>query len=361
MKTVNVGLLGAGGIMRKCHLPGLSRIPGVEIRAIADPAPGKAQQLAEEAGIPLALTEPDRLLDFDGLDAVVIATPNDQHPPLAHAAIERGLHLLCEKPLALNHETARSMADAAERAGVVHMTAFTYRFVPSMRWMAHRIAGGEIGAPHHFRSQRFQDMGETALGWRQVRALCGSGEIADMMAHRIDYAHMLIGRIAGLFGKVKNLLPDRRNKDGSIQPSDVDDWAAMIVEFETGCTGVFESTKAVPGYGKGLKSHDFVEVNGSEGSLKYYLHQPGTLWHSDPNSLYEAQPVPEEFMKLPGSPRNPHEGDPSLTFRWDQAWEFVSAIREGRPAVPDLHAGAQVQAVLDAALESSETGRWTGF
>jgi predicted dehydrogenase len=358
MESVKVGLLGAGGIVRGCHLPGLSRIPEVEVLAAADPVPGKAKELADEHGIPHAFTDPDALLDLDGLDAVIVATPNDEHPRLVLGAVRRGLHVMCEKPLALDFETAREMADAAERAGVVNITAFTYRFVPSMRWLAHRIAAGEIGTPHHFRSQRFQDMGDRALGWRQEKARSGSGEIADMMAHRIDYSHMLIGKMTGLFGKVKNLLPERRRPDGSIQPSDVDDWSALIAEFETGCTGVFEATKVAPGYGRGLKSHDYVEIHGPEGSLKYYLHEPTTLYHALPNDLYQAEPVPEEFLKLPGSPRDPREGDPSVTFRWDQAWEFVSAIREGRPATPDLRAGARVQAVLDAALRSSEPGQW---
>ncbi|MBW3623743.1 MAG: Gfo/Idh/MocA family oxidoreductase [Armatimonadetes bacterium] len=361
METVTVGLLGAGGIIKGCHLPGLRRIPGVRLLAVADPAPGKAQEIADSAGIPHAFTEPERLMEMEDLDAVVIATPNIAHPPLVHAAAERKLHVLSEKPLALDPGTADRMVVAAEAAGIVHMTAFTYRFVPSMRWMAHRIANGEIGAPHHFRSQRFQDYGDKHRGWRMVKEICGSGELADMMSHRIDYSHMLIGPMAGLFGKVKNLLPERRGEDGSPLPSDVDDWAALIVEFESGCTGVFESSKGVAGYGQGLKSHDFVEVNGTDGSLKYYLHQPTTLWYAKPNGMYEAQPVPEEFLKLPGSPRDPREGDPGQTFRWDQAWEFISAIRENRPASPSLADGARVQAVLDAALRSSEEGRWISF
>jgi predicted dehydrogenase len=191
-----------------------------------------------------------------------------------------------------------------------------------------------------------------------VKARCGSGELADMMAHRIDYSHMLIGRMTGLFGKVKNLLPERKTRDGQIQVSDVDDWAALIVEFENGCSGVFEATKVAPGYGSGLKSWDCVEINGPKGSFKFFLHEPTTLYYAAQGERYEAQPVPDEFLKGPGFPRAPHEGEPSQTFRWDQAWEFVSAIREGRQAMPSFREGAQTQAVLDAALKSSETGRW---
>lgn len=357
-ETVKIGLLGAGGIVRAGHLPSLKRIPGVEVFAVADPAPGVAESLAQTASIPNVFTAAEPLLDIEGVDAVIIATPNDEHPRLAMAAAERGIHVLCEKPIGLNLAQAEAMLEAAEKAGTVHMTAFNYRFIPSMRWLAHRMAQGEIGTPHHFRSQRFQDMGDRALNWRQVKARCGSGELADMMAHRIDYSHMLIGRMTGLFGKVKNLLPERKTRDGQIQVSDVDDWAALIVVFENGCSGVFEATKVAPGYGSGLKSWDCVEINGPKGSFKFLLHEPTTLYYAAQGERYEAQPVPDEFLKMPGFPRDPHEGEPAQTFRWDQAWEFVSAIREGRQAVPSFREGVQTQKVLDAALKSSETGQW---
>ena len=87
------------------------------------------------------------------------------------------------------------MYRAAEAAGVRHMTAFTYRFVPAMRYMKHLVDAGDIGTPFHFRAQRFQDWGDRPMGWRQVKKLAGSGEMGDMLSHRIDYAHHLIGPI----------------------------------------------------------------------------------------------------------------------------------------------------------------------
>src|SRR5436189_5444763 len=87
---------------------------------------------------------------------------------------------------------------AAEAAGVLHMTAFTYRFVPAMRYISHLVSSGAIGKPWHFRVQRFQDWGTHSLGWRQTKSLAGSGELGDMLSHRIDFAHLLIGGIARL-------------------------------------------------------------------------------------------------------------------------------------------------------------------
>src|SRR5207249_9095356 len=116
---------------------------------------------------------------------------------------------------------------AAEEARVRHMTAFTYRFVPAMRYMKHLVARGDVGTPYHFRAQRFQDWDDRPLGWRQQKKLAGSGELADMLSHRIDYAHHLIGPIARLVADLKNFIPARGG-----QPSDVDDWVSLICEFQ---------------------------------------------------------------------------------------------------------------------------------
>ena len=90
--------------------------------------------------------------------------PIASHRDIVVAAAESGRHVLCEKPLALTVAEAEDMLSAVERAGVRHMTAFTYRFVPAMRYLRHLVKSGAIGTPWHFRAQRFQDWGRTALG-----------------------------------------------------------------------------------------------------------------------------------------------------------------------------------------------------
>src|SRR6185503_19036510 len=126
------------------------------------------------------------IVQRDDVQAVIIATPNFTHAPIAKAAIAAGKHVLCEKPLAMNYPEAREIAEAAERAGIRHMTAFTYRFVPAMRYLAHLTKSGALGRPYHYRSCRLQDWGNRPLGWRQVSKLAGSGELGDMLSHRID-------------------------------------------------------------------------------------------------------------------------------------------------------------------------------
>jgi predicted dehydrogenase len=234
------------------------------------------------------------------------------------------------------------------------MTAFTYRFVPAMRYISHLVASGAIGRPYHFRAQRFQDWGGRALGWRQVAKLAGSGELGDMLSHRIDFAHHLCGDIKSLVADTRRFLDDRGG-----QPNDLDDWVALLAEFASGATGVLESTKHATGRGEGGKSRDYCEVNGSSGTLVYLLEKPNEIQIGKASEAgLRAIPVPDEFLKIPGSPRDPRSGDPLVAFRYDQDVEFVQAIEEQRDCRPSFADGVKVQAVMDAALLSAREQRW---
>ncbi len=148
------------------------------------------------------------------IDAVIIATPNFTHRPIAVAAAKAGKHVMCEKPLGLNAGEVREMYLAARDAGVVHMTAFTYRFAPAMRYLRHLVKSGALGTPRHFRSQRFLDWPETSWGWRQYKDKAGAGDLFDMTIHRIDFAIDLLGPINSVCGAVARFAERTKTADG---------------------------------------------------------------------------------------------------------------------------------------------------
>lgn len=353
-----VAIVGTGLIAVQNHIPGIQTHPKGEVVALCDPDPQALAKASAFSGIARTYADPAELFAQKDVDAVVIATPNVVHRELVLAAAQAGKHILCEKPLAMSYGEAEAMTAAATRAGVVHMTAFTYRFVPAMRYMKRLIDGGALGTPYHIRVNRLQDWGDRAVGWRQKSALAGSGELGDMLSHRIDYAHYLLGPILRLVASTKQLLAERRRPDGSIEASDVEDWVAFLGELEGGVTGVFESTKMATGRGSGGQSQDYVEVNGSGATMIYYLERPFEILLGKPGGRLETEAVPEDLLKVPGSPRDPREGDPLQGFRYDQAFEFVQAIHEGRAASPDFRDGARVQAVMDAILLSAARREW---
>jgi predicted dehydrogenase len=354
MKPLGIAIIGCGGIALQNHLPGLALCPEVKVVALCDTNPACLDTARQQTGVTVTSTDYNEIVKRDEVHAVIIATPNIAHPPIAHAAIAAGKHVMSEKPLALNYPDAKGMAEAADKAGVRHMTAFTYRFVPSMRYLSHLIKRGDLGTPYHYRSCRLQDWGTRHLGWRQVKKLAGTGELGDMLSHRIDFAHHLVGPIKRLVANTKNLTPMR---DG--YPNDTDDWVGLLAEFQNGATGVQESSKLASGRNESWRSLDYVEINGSEGSYVFTTGSWNTLQTGKAGgSGLETIEIPKEFWKVPGSPRDPAQGDPLVTFRYDQAWEFIEAIRAQRPCSPDFHDGARAQQVMDAAVRSAELKQW---
>ncbi len=354
MKSIGVAIIGCGGITLQNHLPGLALCAETRVVALCDNNAATLQRAARDTGIAVTSTHYEDVVRRDDVQAVIIATPNIAHAPIALAAIAAGKHVLCEKPLAMNRADAQKMADSADAADVRHMTAFTYRFVPAMRYLGHLIARGDLGQPYHFRSCRLQDWGARHLGWRQVKALAGTGELGDMLSHRIDFAQHLVGPMKRLVANTKQLVHDREG-----HASDLDDWVAILAEFHAGATGVLESSKLASGRNESWRSLDSVELNGSESSFEFTTGKWNELMHGKRGGPGLAPlAVPREFWVWPGCPRDPSAGDPLITFRYDQAFEFIDSIRNQRPCVPSFHDGARTQAVTDAAVESARTRQW---
>jgi predicted dehydrogenase len=352
MSQIRVALIGTGGIALANHIPGTMRCRDAAVTALCDADPATLQRAADATGITRTWTDPLALIAEADIDAVIIATPNRVHYPIAMAALRAGRHVLCEKPLALTLEDAREMARAADAANVRHMTAFTYRFVPAMRYARHLIDSGAIGQPWHFRAQRFQDWDRRYLGWRQFASDAGTGELGDMLSHRLDYAHLLIGPIARVIGATRRFWDTRLDAEGREHASDLEDWVACLGEFRSGATGVFESTKLATGCGEGGSSRDRVEVNGPGGTIIYELATPHQLLVAAAGRPLERVDVPDQYLRWPGQ-RVEAGIAPLQAFRWAQNAEFIEAIHEERPCVPSFHDGVRVQAVMDAIVRSA--------
>ena len=356
---VRVAIVGAGAVSDYHHVPALRLDPRAELVAVCDADPALLERRRADWAVAKATSDPLVLCDDPEIDAVIIATPNFTHKPIAVAAAQGGKHVMCEKPLGLNAGEVRTMYEATRDAGVVHMTAFTYRFAPSMRYLRHLVKTGALGTPRHFRSQRFLDWPETSWGWRQYKDKAGAGDLYDMTIHRIDFAIDLLGPIARVCGAVARFAPRDRTPDGkSCPPSEVDDWSCLIGEFAEGATGVWEGTTLAKGYARNGFGHEWAEINGSEGSAVYRLHEPNTILLGKTGQDLAPVTVPAEFLKPASSPRDPGQGEPATVFRYDLVWEFISAIVEKRPAIPSFLDGLNAQIVADAVLTSYERRTW---
>lgn len=356
---VRIALIGAGAVSDYHHVPAIRLDPRAELVAACDTNADLLEKRRADWGLDRVTTDVEAICRADDVDAVIIATPNDTHRPIAEAAARSGKHVMCEKPLGLNAGEVKVMVEACRASGVVHMTAFTYRFAPSMKYLRHLVKSGQLGTPRHFRSQRFLDWRETSWGWRQYRDRAGAGDLFDMTIHRIDLALDLMGPLERVCGAVARFAPRDKTVDGqACPPSEVDDWSALIGEFRSGATGVWEGTTLAKGYGRDGFGHEWAEVNGSEGSAVYRLHEPNVILLGKTGSDLAPVDVPAGFLKPAGSPRDPSQGAPATVFRYDLVWEFVSAIVEGRDATPSFVDGLNAQIVADAVLDSHSRRSW---
>ena len=354
MSTIGVGIIGCGGIVLQNHLPGLELCADTKLVGLCDNSSEVLERAVKQTGVDVHTTDYKELVQRDDIHAVIIATPNFTHAPMAVEAMNNGKHVLCEKPLGMDQKETLDMLSCARENKVRHMTAFTYRFVPAMRYMKHLVDAGDIGQPYDIRTCRLQDWGDRNIGWRQIKKMSGSGELGDMLSHRLDYAHFLIGDMSRITADTRRFVNDRQGLE-----SDLEDWVTVMAEFKNNATGVLESSKLATGRGEGARSQDYCEINGSDASMIFQLENPNCFQIARKSQTgLKTVDVPKEFLTWPGSKRDPFQGDPGISFRWDQDFEFVDAIRNERECEPSFLQGARVQTVMDLALKAAADKVW---
>ncbi|NLX07947.1 MAG: Gfo/Idh/MocA family oxidoreductase [Phycisphaerae bacterium] len=364
-RKINLAIIGAGGISQAVHLPGFKLCKDVRVAALCDESESLARRVAEPFGVPAVYSDYQRMLESEPLDAVVVATPNYLHYPMVMAAAQRKLHVLCEKPLALDATQARRMRDAVKRARLVNMIAYNYRYVPAIRFLKQLIDDGTLGRVYHFRAFYLQLWGGDGASWRTRRKLTGSGQLGDVGSHLIDYARHLIGEFDSVCGLTRTWLPKRRDPNTNRwEKTDVDDAASFMAEFKNGAAGVFEVTRFAPGRGCGLNEHQSIEINAEGGTVVYDYQKPDELQLC----LTQKDMAAARFVRtsVPAAVRQFYgpaiwkafRQCPPLGFRLKQARDFIDAIRHRRSVTPNFDDALRAQQVIDAILQADRSRRW---
>ncbi len=292
--------------------------------------------------------------------------PNDAHAEPCIAAAQAGKHVLCEKPLARSAEEARLMVEAVRAAGVKHMVAFNYRFVPALRQARELIHAGDLGEIYHFRAAYLQEWiaePEFPRVWRLDRAVAGSGVLGDLGTHIIDLARFFIGEVASVSGVTRTFV-DERPLAGEAGRGrvEVEDAFAAAVEFANGAIGTLEATRFAPG----RKNHQVIEVNGSKGSLRFDLERMNEL------EVYLAGEQPREtrgfhrvLVTESYHPYWEHWWPHGSIIGWEhtfvhEVYHFLDAIVNDKAVAPygaTFEDGYRASLVADAIAESARTGR----
>lgn len=232
MREVRVAVLGSGGAAQVVHLPILKRLPDLEVVALLDVQEEKARTIAERFGVPHVGRTLEDLERFDGVDAVVVCTPNDTHEELVTGALEAGYHVLCERPLSTGSESAARMIEAARAADRQLMVAMNQRFRFDVRAIRQFVASGELGEVFFVRAAWLnQRVRRPRRGWRRERRRSGGGVLMDLGVQAIDLALWLLD-----YPAVERVTA-RFHGAG-----DVEDSAVVLMALAGGATASVEAT-----------------------------------------------------------------------------------------------------------------------
>lgn len=356
---VRVGVVGTSWWADAMHLPALARHPRADIRGICGRRLDRARDLAARWGIPRATDSLEELLDAEPLDAVLVLTPNDEHHPITMAALARGLHVLCEKPLGLSATQAREMTEAAEHAGLTTMVPFTYRFMPSYRYLKELIDEGYIGRPYHLDMRYYAAFGRSgAYAWRFDRGVAGSGISGDLGSHWAYLARWFFGEVDAVTAVFSRIVPRGPRPDHA--PFEATEDAAIIVlEFQNGAAGSLHvsSLAHVPNAFGHIHAMDLHGSGGSLYATTDWVRVQRVEGARAGDTETRELPVPDRLFA--GARRDTVHDTYRDVFREQDTMTrgFITAIARGERAAPDFRDGLVVQRILDAAVRSAGEGR----
>lgn len=252
-KELRVGVVGIGWAGQQ-HLMAYNDLDGVRIVALAGMEQDLRDSLQAEYSIPNAFADWKDMLEHGGLDAISVAVPTFLHAPIAIAALERGIHVLSEKPIARNAVEGQAMVDAARKAGRVLDVAFNHRRRGDIKALKGVIDDGGLGRPYYAKASWLRRSGIPTLGsWFTNPELAGGGPLADIGVHALDYALHLLGepKVVAVSAATHSELGPQGRGGGSRYSAqatshafEVEDFASAFLRLEGGGTLVIEASWA---------------------------------------------------------------------------------------------------------------------
>lgn len=356
--NLRAGIIGLG--YGRAHIPGC-QAAGVEVIAVCQRRLEQATTVAERYGVPKVFAEWEQLVKLPELDIVVVATPPHLHHTIVNRALELGKHVICEKPLALNLDQARAMAEAAKASGRIGMTVFNWRFTVAMQKLHEMVAQGALGRLFHTYSawfgSRYADP-DAPVSWRLDRSIAGSGTLGDMGVHLIDLHRWLFGEFRRVGAQTGIAYPDRFTPDGG-KPADAEDFCSVLAELETGAQVNIQLSRVARGH-----NLHALTAFGSQGAVSYRLFRDGggPHWYRGELSFAQGKSALQSVKLRGGLPKGTKPGEAFDTTGYATITplmrEMIRAIKTRSPASPSFEDGLKAQAVMQAIQEAAATRTW---
>ncbi|CAG7610570.1 Inositol 2-dehydrogenase/D-chiro-inositol 3-dehydrogenase [Paenibacillus solanacearum] len=340
------GMIGAGNIGR-VHMNTLGQLPEAEIVAVTDVFAPVAQSAAAEFHIPTVHETAENLINDPSIDAVVIGVPNKWHASLAVQALRSGKHVMLEKPMAIDVESAKEIVRAQRASGKVLMIPHQMRWEPIPMQVKEQMEKGALGDIYYAKAGWFRRKGIPGWGtWFTRKEESGGGPLIDIGVHLLDLSLHLMGNpkpvsVSGStyaeFGPKKKGIGTWGTPDWNGR-YDVEDLAAAIIKMENGSTLNLEVSWAVH---MDTDSEPFIHLMGSEGGASVQGNKGKLLF--------------EQFDRALEIELTPPAGDEGARIRLHR--HFIECIREGKQPITPVMSGFTNNLILEAIYESSRTGR----
>lgn len=329
-RPIRVGVLGTGAVAQLVHIPNCARRRDVDLVALADKDPRKAETLAQRFGVPRVVSTED-LLNSEEVDALIICTPNHLHESETVTALEAGRHVLVERPMALTPEGCTRVTEAARKADRQVMVGMNHRFRPDVAALRAFVQAGELGEVYSGRvawMNRPVPLRRTT--WRQRPEEAGGGALMDLGPQALDLLFWVLDGVRVTAVHAHLAAPD----------GEMDEAGSLLMRTESGASLTLEVSWSY--FGPEDYHHARVLGRGGSGQLPplEIFRQAG----GRPMNITPAQPAP------------PRGGSRYLKAHRRQLDLFFRGIR-GFAQVPLPEEQAHLMAVIQAAYESAREGR----
>jgi predicted dehydrogenase len=354
-KQLRIGIIGTSNYVESSHYHLFHADPRVQIAAICGRRREPAEDLARKYAVPAIYSDYRKMIESAGLDAIVIGAPDDLHYPMTMTALEAGLHVLCEKPIAMNARDAKAMLDRAEEKNLRHMTYFTWRMMPLYQYIYDMIQQGAIGKliVSQFNFQ-FSFGLNSKYTWRADGAH-SNGVAGDLGAHMFDLARFFCGDISRVCGHL-GFNVQHESPEG--QPFEAaNDSAIAMLEFINGGHATVHVSTIVRHDNSFLR----IALHGTSGSILTGMQLDGadTIRMAKEGEQFQTIEIPDAYMDGVDRTKSfiSQHNDIYKHQRLGGS-QFVDAILENRSAIPSFYDGWKAQQVIDAVLASHESGTW---
>ncbi|MFL2813621.1 MAG: Gfo/Idh/MocA family protein [Candidatus Puniceispirillales bacterium] len=371
MKPIGIGVIGTG-FMGKAHsiaysasasVFGIGLRPNLEI--VCDLSPERANQRATDLGFSRHTDKWQDVVNDPRVDLISVCTPNNTHSEISIAALEKGKHVWCEKPMSSSLEDSQIMAEVAEKSNSKTIVGYNYTKNPVVIHARKIIEKGTIGRISGFFCRYDVDNeadGSKPWSWRMSKELSGTGSNGDILSHVISVGHYLINsRISNVVGDISIIHKQRKDPKENEKSKivDNDDMVSALVHFENGVHGHIGASRVSWGKKCGLTW----EIHGTEGTITYNQERLNEI------KLFTRQSdsSTDGFRTILSGPEHPFyssflpNGGHGLGFMDVKICELqglLNAIENNKPTWPNFNDGLAIEKVMERIDESAITKQW---